>query len=46
MPEGCLILSGILADQSPDVEAALNLHGLRLVEKRQMGDWVAIAAQR
>jgi ribosomal protein L11 methyltransferase len=44
--EGYLILSGILADQSPDVEAALKAQGLRLVEKRQMGDWVAIAAQR
>jgi ribosomal protein L11 methyltransferase len=46
MPEGWLILSGILAEQSPEVETALDVHGFNRVEKRQMGDWVALAAQR
>jgi ribosomal protein L11 methyltransferase len=46
MPEGWLILSGILAEQSPDVEKALEQHGYNTVRKPQMGDWVALAAQR
>jgi ribosomal protein L11 methyltransferase len=44
--DGCLILSGILAEQSPQVETALEAQALRLVEKRQMGDWVALAARK
>lgn len=39
---GSLVLSGILAEQSPQVEAAAEQAGLRLVERRQMGDWVAL----
>lgn len=45
-PGGWLILSGILAEQSLEVEAALADHEFFLVRKSQMGDWVAIAAQR
>ncbi len=45
-PGGWLVLSGILDEQSPDVEAALQKHGLRLVERLQIGDWVALAASR
>ena len=44
-PGGWLVLSGILAEQSPEVEAALIPHGLKLLERRQSGDWVALAAQ-
>jgi len=44
-PGGALVLSGILAEQSAEVEAALLAHGLHLVEKRQEGDWVALLAQ-
>jgi ribosomal protein L11 methyltransferase len=44
--DGCLILSGILAEQSLQVETALETHMLRLVEKRQMEDWVALAARK
>jgi ribosomal protein L11 methyltransferase len=44
LPAGWLILSGILLEQSPEVESALNEHGFRLVRKAQMGDWVALAA--
>jgi ribosomal protein L11 methyltransferase len=45
LPQGSLILSGILADQSASVEAAVNQHGFTRVEKRQMGDWVALEAR-
>jgi ribosomal protein L11 methyltransferase len=45
-PGGWLVLSGILAEQSPEVEAALAQHGLKLLERRQSGDWVALAAQK
>ncbi len=45
LPEGYLILSGILAEQSATVEGALVKHGLTRLEKRQMGDWVAILAR-
>lgn len=45
-PEGWLILSGILAEQSLEVEVALVDHGFSLVNKLQMGDWVAISAWR
>ena len=41
-PGGALILSGILADQAAGVIAATEAHGLKLVEKHQMGDWVAL----
>jgi ribosomal protein L11 methyltransferase len=46
LPGGCLILSGILVEQSGTVEAALNAHGFQCMEKHQMGDWVALAARR
>jgi ribosomal protein L11 methyltransferase len=45
IPQGSLILSGILAEQAGDVEAALGKHGLRVVIRRQIGDWVALEAQ-
>jgi ribosomal protein L11 methyltransferase len=44
--DGWLILSGILAEQSQVVLRALNEHAFTLVEIRQMGDWVALAARR
>jgi ribosomal protein L11 methyltransferase len=44
--DGCLILSGILAEQSPEVEQVLHEHGFEQVEKRQVGDWIALAARR
>jgi ribosomal protein L11 methyltransferase len=46
MPGGWLILSGILAEQSAEVETALERHSYQLVRKSQMGDWVALAATR
>ena len=43
-PDGVLILSGILAEQAGDVEDALGRYNLRLLERRQSGDWVALVA--
>lgn len=45
LPGGNLVLSGILAEQSADVESALRRHGLNLVDKREREDWVALMAQ-
>jgi len=45
-PGGCLILSGILAEQSAAVEAALAESGLRLAEKKIREDWVALIAEK
>jgi len=44
LPGGGLVLSGILAEQAADVEAALQRNGLSLVQKRSSGDWVALWA--
>jgi ribosomal protein L11 methyltransferase len=41
-PGGVLILSGILAEQAEGVIACAVKHGLKLVDKRQTGDWVAL----
>jgi ribosomal protein L11 methyltransferase len=41
-PGGALILSGILAKQVESVVFSAEAHGLKLVEKRQIGDWVAL----
>lgn len=45
-PGGWLVLSGILQEQAGEVQAALKGAGLRLLERRQIGDWVALAAAR
>jgi len=45
-PSGKLILSGILMEQSPELELALEKHGFSTLQKRQMGDWIALAAKR
>jgi ribosomal protein L11 methyltransferase len=42
-PGGTMILSGILDKQAEDVVAAAQQHSARLVEARQMTDWVALA---
>jgi ribosomal protein L11 methyltransferase len=41
-PGGALILSGILADQAAGVIASAEIHGLKLEERHQLGDWVAL----
>ena len=44
-PGGALILSGILAEQAGGVISSVEEYGLKLVEKRQLGDWVALLVQ-
>jgi ribosomal protein L11 methyltransferase len=43
---GTLILSGILFEQEESVVEAGQAHGLRMNERRQMGDWVALTMSR
>jgi ribosomal protein L11 methyltransferase len=43
---GWLILSGILQEQSSQVEDALARNGLTLINKRQIGEWVALVGSR
>ncbi len=45
-PGGKLILSGILEDQVRGVETAIQKAGLRLVQKRQLGDWMALVTEK
>jgi ribosomal protein L11 methyltransferase len=45
-PGGVLVLSGILAEQAGSVESAAQAHGLFVLERRSMGDWVAITCKR
>lgn len=44
-PGGVLILSGILEDQIPEMEAKIKEHGLRILSQKKMDDWVAIVIQ-
>ncbi len=41
-PDGALILSGILEEQVESVVSAARSRGMKLVEKRQTGDWVVL----
>ncbi|HET9912261.1 MAG TPA: 50S ribosomal protein L11 methyltransferase [Anaerolineales bacterium] len=43
---GALLLSGILQEQEQNVIAAAQAKGLRLNERRQMADWVALRMSR
>jgi ribosomal protein L11 methyltransferase len=43
---GAIILSGILQEQAQNVIDAAQVKGLRMNDKRQMGDWVALAMSR
>jgi ribosomal protein L11 methyltransferase len=45
-PGGIAILSGILEEQASGVLQAAQAHGLKLVERRQIDDWVALAVQK
>jgi ribosomal protein L11 methyltransferase len=45
-PGGCLILSGILLDQSAVVEDAIAESGLHLSEKKTREDWAALIAEK
>lgn len=46
IPEGTLLLSGILEEQFPKMQTALGSLGFQIIEKRQTKDWVALAAAR
>jgi ribosomal protein L11 methyltransferase len=41
--DGTILLSGILQDQAQNVIGAAHARGLTLNERKQMGDWVALA---
>lgn len=45
-PGGFIILAGILEHQAEDVIAAAQKHGLRLTDRRQINDWVALLCQK
>jgi ribosomal protein L11 methyltransferase len=42
-PGGVLILSGILDEQEERIRAVVASHHLKILERRQMGDWIAFA---
>jgi len=44
--DGMLILSGILETQSQAVFEAADENGFRVVQKKSMGDWIALACQK
>ncbi|HUG34522.1 MAG TPA: 50S ribosomal protein L11 methyltransferase [Anaerolineales bacterium] len=43
---GAIILSGILLEQEGSLLEAGQAHGLGMIERRQMGDWVALTMTR
>jgi ribosomal protein L11 methyltransferase len=43
-PDGALILSGILEEKEAALQAALKDHGLAVIKRAQMDDWVGLAA--
>jgi ribosomal protein L11 methyltransferase len=45
-PCGLLILSGILSELAGDVERAISGAGLKIVERRGLGEWLAFVAQK
>jgi ribosomal protein L11 methyltransferase len=44
--DGALILSGILAEQAAQVQTCADAYGMKFIEQRQMGDWVALLFAR
>ncbi|HEX2996299.1 MAG TPA: 50S ribosomal protein L11 methyltransferase [Anaerolineales bacterium] len=44
--DGAIILSGILQEQAQNVAEAAQAKGLRMIERKQMGDWVALRMSR
>jgi len=45
-PGGVLIAAGIIADQEPEVVAALEQEDFALVERQQRGDWVCLVVKQ
>ncbi|PWH20665.1 MAG: 50S ribosomal protein L11 methyltransferase [Ardenticatenia bacterium] len=46
LPNGVLIASGMITEQSQEVSAALSAQGLEIVAQRSEDDWVALCARR
>ena len=44
--DGAIVLSGILQEQAQSVIEAGQAKGLKMIERRQMGDWVALTMSR
>jgi ribosomal protein L11 methyltransferase len=44
-PQGALIVSGILREQTDDVRAALESHDLSVIEMKPDGEWMTMALQ-
>ena len=44
--DGAVVLSGILQEQAQSVIEAGQAKGLKMIERRQMGDWVALTMSR
>jgi ribosomal protein L11 methyltransferase len=44
-PGGMLVLSGILEEQVPAMEAAILAQGLQILSQKKIEDWVALAVQ-
>ena len=45
-PGGTLVVSGILGEQADEVTAVLGQQGLRVTERRQQDEWVALVARK
>ena len=45
-PGGILILSGILEEQLPELEAKIRGHQLQVIDQGKMDDWVALVLRR
>ncbi len=45
LPDGILVLSGILEEQTEQVLKAGKKHGMQLSHKKQQGDWVCLALE-
>ena len=41
-----MIFAGIIEEREPDVRTALAEHGLAVVRRLGMGDWVSLVAER
>ncbi len=45
-PDGVIILAGILAEQGESVRTSAESKGLKFIEQRQSGDWVALVMKK
>jgi ribosomal protein L11 methyltransferase len=45
-PQGALIISGVLLEQTDDVRAALESHNLSVIEMKPDGEWITMALRK